>query len=171
MTPSLRNAVAVALVLLLASPVPAGDAPSGPVLYTDANGATRMVETLEQVPQAFRSRARVLGGERVEYQQRTTTITPERAARARARAEELARTPERRREPVIFYSAGWCGYCARTRTYLVSKGIPFEERDIDDPDVRRELRAKTGSTMVPVVQYEDRIVTGWNPRAIDALGL
>ena len=123
------------------------------------------------MPPAARERARALGAPKVEYQKRVTTVTPERAARARSRAAELAAVPERRQESVIFYTADWCTYCARTRSYLQKKGIPFVERDIDDPRHLAELKRKTGSSMVPVVEYEDRRIVGFNPRAIDALGL
>lgn len=170
-TGHLAAGLALACVVLAASVAHADAPPQGPFLYEDARGSTHMVQRLEDVPRKFRTRMRTLAGDKVEYQERVTTVTPERAARARARARALAAVPERRRESVIFYTASWCSYCKQTRAYLQQKGIAYEERDIDDPRYKRELRAKTGNTMVPVVQYEDRIILGYNPRAIDALGL
>ncbi|NNL65638.1 MAG: glutaredoxin family protein [Myxococcales bacterium] len=170
---SLGTATAVfALVASLGAPLAANadGPPAGPFVYTDANGSVRMVQTFDEVPAARRSSMRTLSGDKVEYQSRVSTMTEQRAARARAQAAKLAKQPERRRDPVIFYSATWCGYCNKTRSYLQKRGIPYDERDIDQGDHRRELKRKTGSAMVPVVQYEDRVVIGWNPRAIDALG-
>ena len=32
---------------------------------------------------------------------------------------------------VVMYAAGWCPYCARARNLLASKGVGFEEIDVD----------------------------------------
>ncbi len=178
LSPRARLALVGILLLLPVAPlgadeIPGGSPkiPSGPYLYEDANGSTRMVKTLEEVPPAFRERARTLGGARIEYQGRVTTMTPERAQRARERTRQMATTPERRRDPVVFYSASWCGYCNRVRDYLRKKGIAYEERSIDDPVFRAELKRETGAGFVPVVVYGGERVVGWNPAGIDALGL
>lgn len=177
MSPILRSLGTAAVVLVVVALLGAPSAlcaegrgkPAGPFIYTDANGSVRMVQTFDEVPASRRDTLRTLAGDAVEYQSRVSTMTERRAARARAQAAKLAKQPERRRETVIFYSATWCGYCNKTRSYLEKRGIPYDERDIDQKDHRRDLKRKTGNTMVPVVQYEDQLVIGWNPRAIDAL--
>lgn len=164
---------ALALVLLVAvasAPAAHGDS-AGPFLYTDARGSTHMVQTWDEIPASARSSARTLGGDKVEYQSRVSDMTPARAKRAKKTARRMQAVPERQRDAVIFYTASWCGACKRVRQYLTQQRIPFDARDVDDPAVARELRRTTGSTMVPVVRHENRVVVGWNPRAIDALGL
>ncbi len=163
---------AVALVCLsVALAVDAGEA--GPFLYTDSGGSTHMVQSFEGIPGKYRESARSLGakpGSRVEYQARTTTMTPKRAARAKVRAEQMAKVPERQRDEVIFYTASWCGFCTQVKKHLRKRGIPYDERSIDEPTIKRELMAKIGSAFVPVVEYEDQRIIGYDPAAIDALG-
>jgi len=166
--------LALAMALLLSPPAARGAEGTGPYLYTDSSGSTRMVQTLDEVPAEHRARARALGASKskVEYQPRVTTVTPERLERARARAREAAaRVPERRPDAVLFYTASSCGYCDLTRGYLDEQGIPFEERSIDDPAIQQELVRKIGKPWVPMVEHGHRRVIGWDPAGIDALGL
>jgi len=150
---------------------------AGPFLYTDAEGSVHMVQTFDEVPPQHRASLRSLGAspdasKGVEYQSRVSTMTKQRAARARARTKAMAAAvPERRRDPVLFYTASWCGVCKQTRAYLKQRGIPYEERSIDDPEIRRELSDKIGAAWVPVIEYEGERVIGFRPEAIDALGL
>jgi glutaredoxin len=166
-------AAALVLALLLAPSGATGAEGAGPYLYTDASGSTRMVQTLDEVPVEHRARARALGATRskVEYQPRVTTVTPERAARARERAQQAASAPERRPDTVLFYTASSCGYCDLTRSYLDEQGIAFEERSIDEPAIQQELIGKIGKPWVPMVEHGSRRVIGWDPAGIDALGL
>lgn len=167
-------AAGLALALHLAAPGAPRAEGAGPYLYTDASGSTRMVQTLDEVPAEHRARARALGAARskVEYQPRVTTVTPERAARARERAQQQAKAaPERRPDTVLFYTASSCGYCDLTRSYLDEQGIAFEERSIDEPAIQQELIGKIGKPWVPMVEHGSRRVLGWDPAGIDALGL
>jgi len=46
---------------------------------------------------------------------------------------------------VVIYSTGWCPYCSRARELLKSKGVDFEEIDVDArPEVRTEMMARSG---------------------------
>jgi glutaredoxin 3 len=176
-TPRFRPGLAawVACLALAAAPA-AAEAPAGPFVYTDASGSTHMVQTLDQVPAKRRASARSLGAgsksdKKVEYQSRVTTVSKQRAARARERAKALEAIPERRRETVLFYTASWCGVCKYMRAHLEKRGIAYDERSIDEPEIKRELADKIGTVYVPVVEYEGERIIGYRPEAIDALGL
>ncbi|HEY6925062.1 MAG TPA: glutaredoxin 3 [Steroidobacteraceae bacterium] len=46
---------------------------------------------------------------------------------------------------IVMYSTGWCPYCSRARGLLKSKGVDFEEIDIEArPDARTEMMARSG---------------------------
>jgi glutaredoxin 3 len=48
------------------------------------------------------------------------------------------------------YAAGWCPYCSRARSLLQSKGVPFEEIDVDArPEARAHMVARSGRHTVP----------------------
>lgn len=70
---------------------------------------------------------------------------------------------------VIFYMTQWCSYCKKTREYLQSRGIPYTEYDIDkDRNKGAEMKKKSGSNGIPVLDIEGIIVRGFNPNGISA---
>jgi glutaredoxin 3 len=53
---------------------------------------------------------------------------------------------------VVVYSTGWCPYCSRAKELLKSKGVDFEEIDVDArPDARAEMTARSGRRTVPQI--------------------
>ena len=50
---------------------------------------------------------------------------------------------------VVMYTSGWCGFCARARTLLKSKGVDIRELDTDDADRRAEMIQRSGRRSVP----------------------
>jgi glutaredoxin-like YruB-family protein len=70
---------------------------------------------------------------------------------------------------VILYATDWCPYCKKTREYLNSEGIRFTEYNIDkDRSKREEMKEKSGSDGVPVLDIERIIIRGFNPQRISA---
>ena len=70
------------------------------------------------------------------------------------------------------YSSSWCGYCARARRLLKSKGVEIEEIDVDErPSGRAEMIARSGRRTVPQVFIGDKHVGGSDDLlALDASG-
>ena len=59
------------------------------------------------------------------------------------------------------YASDWCPYCSRARRLLQSKGVPFEEIDIDArPEARAEMLARSGRSSVPQIFIGDIHVGG-----------
>ena len=53
---------------------------------------------------------------------------------------------------VVMYTTGWCPYCARARKLLASKGVSFEEFDVESqPDKRAEMQTRSGRRTVPQI--------------------
>ena len=50
---------------------------------------------------------------------------------------------------VVLYTATWCGYCAQARAYMGSKGIRFEEIDVETSYGRSAFASATGSPRTP----------------------
>jgi len=65
---------------------------------------------------------------------------------------------------IVIYSSGWCGYCARARALLESKGVPFREVKVDeDPADRAAMVARSGGRRtVPQIFIGDRHVGGFD---------
>ena len=70
--------------------------------------------------------------------------------------------------PVIF-TAVWCGYCTRAKSYLAEKRIPYQEYDIDTPDGMRAYVEAGGGRGVPVMLWNNQKVQGFSRPAYDAL--
>lgn len=74
--------------------------------------------------------------------------------------------------PVLMYATSWCPYCARARSILQSKEVPFAEIDIDrQPEKRAEMIARSGRYTVPQIFIGDTHVGGCDDlQELDATG-
>jgi glutaredoxin 3 len=63
---------------------------------------------------------------------------------------------------VQIYTTAWCGYCVRAKALLSSRGIEFEEINLDDdPGFRQKLLELTGGWTVPQVVVDGRPLGGY----------
>ena len=50
------------------------------------------------------------------------------------------------------YATGWCPYCAQARDLLQSKGVTWQEIDVDaHPGARAEMMKRSGRRTVPQI--------------------
>ena len=62
---------------------------------------------------------------------------------------------------VVVYSTGWCPYCTRARELLKSKGVEFEDIDVEArPEARAEMTVRSGRRTVPQIFVGDTHVGG-----------
>ena len=68
---------------------------------------------------------------------------------------------------VKMYTTQWCGFCAAARTLLRSKGVEFEEIDVDaDAAIRQEMTEKSGGgRTVPQIFINDKPIGGYTDMA------
>lgn len=72
---------------------------------------------------------------------------------------------------VIVYTSNTCTYCSAAKEYLNEKGVNFEERNVKEPEYRKQLM-EMGYMSVPVIKIEDEIILGFDKDKIDtSLGL
>ncbi len=73
---------------------------------------------------------------------------------------------------VVMYGTGWCGFCARARRLLDSKGVKFTEIDVDEVQGSRdEMRARSGRNTVPQIFVGTRHLGGYDDiKALDDKG-
>jgi glutaredoxin 3 len=73
---------------------------------------------------------------------------------------------------VIIYSKTYCPYCDRAKNLLDSKGVSYEERNIENkPDEMKALMEKTGMRTVPQIFIDDNLVGGFDDlNALDKAG-
>lgn len=67
---------------------------------------------------------------------------------------------------VTLYATEWCGYCAATRKLFEEQGIVYTELDIEKTTVGYEGFKKLGGNGVPVVVIGDKVIHGYDERAL-----
>jgi len=74
---------------------------------------------------------------------------------------------------VIVYSTPSCPWCYRTKLFLKSHNIPFEDVDVSADRARAiEMVQKSGQMGVPVTDIDGHIVIGFNePKLRELLGI
>ncbi|MDR1196816.1 MAG: glutathione S-transferase N-terminal domain-containing protein [Candidatus Nomurabacteria bacterium] len=66
---------------------------------------------------------------------------------------------------VIVYSTDYCAYCKQAKAYLKSKGVDFEEKNIEqDETANKELMDKIGGAFrgVPVLDIGGELLQGFD---------
>jgi glutaredoxin 3 len=73
---------------------------------------------------------------------------------------------------VTMYTTSWCPYCERARKLFTSKGVGFQEIDIEAaPEKRAEMQSRSGRRSVPQIFIGDQHVGGSDDlHALDAAG-
>ena len=67
---------------------------------------------------------------------------------------------------ITVYTTDPCGYCARVKGLLSSRGIEFTEVNLTrDPEARIELARRTGLMTFPQVLVEGELVGGFTETA------
>ncbi|MFK8016747.1 MAG: glutaredoxin family protein [Gammaproteobacteria bacterium] len=70
--------------------------------------------------------------------------------------------------PVTVFSTAWCGYCKKTKHFLVTHDIPFEERDIEASVAARDAFDRLGGSGVPLVLVGEKAVHGYSLKRLRA---
>jgi len=73
---------------------------------------------------------------------------------------------------VEFYSADWCPFCMRAKALLDSRGIEYEEVNVDRiPGFREKLVEMTGRMTIPQIIIDGEPVGGYDDiAALDRAG-
>lgn len=62
--------------------------------------------------------------------------------------------------PVVVYTTPTCPDCRALKEWLTRLGVPFEERDLTDPTVMAEAKARTGVRVAPITVVGGRVFYG-----------
>ena len=67
------------------------------------------------------------------------------------------------RSQVIVYTTPTCPDCRALTAWLTGQGVPFEERDLSDPAIMEEAKARTGVRVAPITLVGDELFYGTFP--------
>lgn len=64
--------------------------------------------------------------------------------------------------PVVLYSTPSCSACNSARAYLQSRGIPFQDKDVEgNGELQQELKQKAGEISVPTILIGSKVMRGY----------
>ncbi len=150
-----------------ASSLAEGDATRVYYQFIDERGRVRFVESLDAVPAEWR--------DRVGFVESSTPppMSPEDMKRATAARYSKLRATDpqsaRTAPAILMYGADWCPACRKAKKYMDAKGIAYEERNVDDPEIAQELARKSGGRGIPVFDIGGSILRGFSPKALDEM--
>ena len=68
------------------------------------------------------------------------------------------------------YRVPGCPFCKKTKEFLKSKGLNFEDIDVAaDHDMAKEMIKKSGQMSVPTIEIDGKIVIGFNKEKMENL--
>lgn len=74
------------------------------------------------------------------------------------------------KKKIKVYGVPGCPFCKRTKEFLKSKGLNFEDIDVAaDHNLAKEMVEKSGQMSVPVIEIDEEIVIGFDKEKIEAL--
>jgi len=138
--------------------------------FIDESNQVRFVERLEEVPEAQRA---TVGFVKLDV---PPPLSPAAAAAVRraqyagsAKSAKSGGAAKAASQKIVLYSADWCGYCRKAKRYLARRGVDYEVRDVDESRYADELKRKTGSRSIPVIDVDGRMLTGFSSASYDKL--
>jgi glutaredoxin-like YruB-family protein len=145
--------------------------------YVDESGSIRFVERREDVPSSQRDGARIewKAEPRAKADGKATSSRWERVSRALtdrlSSPDASGPSAARGADPeVVLYTTSWCGWCRKTIAHLDKHGIQYVNLDIErDRQAYADLKRKTGSSGVPVIEIDGELVIGFDRNRIDEL--
>lgn len=79
------------------------------------------------------------------------------------------------RAQVVVYTTPACPDCRALKAWLTGQGVTFEERDLSNPAIMEEAKARTGVRVAPITLVGDELFYGTfpaqKPRIAAALNL
>lgn len=71
---------------------------------------------------------------------------------------------------IIVYSTPTCPYCRQVKEFLAQKGVEFTDKNVaTDMAAREEMKAKSNSLGVPVIDINGSIVIGFQRTKLEEL--
>ena len=69
---------------------------------------------------------------------------------------------------LIVYTKTGCPWCAEVRSFLKGKGVPFEEREVqENPEYFKELVRKSGQAKTPTLDLDGVILADTDAPAVE----
>jgi len=151
--------VAGALLLLTSACLAWPPAQAQLYKWTDEHGR---IHYSDKAPDKDKAKAAVI---RIESYSGPAVVSILEKSAPTARANQPAAAKGR----VKLLTTSWCGYCRQARAYLNSRGIPFEDLDVEkSAQGKQEYRDLQGRG-VPIILVGDQRMNGYSQARLDGM--
>jgi glutaredoxin len=75
----------------------------------------------------------------------------------------------RQDDKVVMYSASWCGYCKKARSYFAANRVPYTEYDVEKSSKGKRDYRKLGAKGVPVILVGDKRLNGFSEESFKTI--
>lgn len=70
---------------------------------------------------------------------------------------------------IVMYATQTCGYCAKARAYFKTRGLRWEERDIETSAQAKQEWKTLGGLGTPLILVDEEKVNGFHQARLDTL--
>lgn len=147
-----------------------GDGIAGPWVYL-ADLRNKLADGTYKVEVVARTAFEAMATERRDKAKKGPAKPAEPAGEPVAKGGPVE-APAKGKLKVIIYGAEWCKPCHMAENYLKSKGVPFEHKDIEDPETKEEMQLKLQeagikSDSIPVLDVNGKLLVGFSESELD----
>ena len=127
--------------------------------WTDEQGR---IHYSDQAPDQDKMKAAVIKIE--SYSGPAVVSTLEKSAPA-----AQANQPVAAKGRVKLLTTSWCGYCRQARAYLTSRGIPFEDLDVEKSAQGKQEYGELKGRGVPIILVGNQRMNGYGQAQLDTM--
>ena len=73
------------------------------------------------------------------------------------------------KEKVRIYTAVWCSYCKKAKAHLATRGVPYDDVDVEASERGRSEFNQLGGRGVPVILVGNQRMDGFDASGLDAM--
>jgi glutaredoxin len=84
-------------------------------------------------------------------------------------ADRKAATPGQGSAQVVLYSAVWCKYCRQVKAYFATRGLRYDERDVEASASARREYEQLGGRGVPVILVGRQRMDGYDQGRLESM--
>jgi len=88
---------------------------------------------------------------------------------AYSKANDIKSKKSAKQKSVVMYSTSWCGYCAKARAHMQSRGIKYKEYDIEKSESHKRKYKQLGGSGVPFFVVGKETMGGFSPSKLEAM--
>jgi glutaredoxin len=153
------RAVATGLLLLIVACLACPQAQAQLYKWTDEQGR---IHYSDQAPDQDKAKAAVIKIE--SYTGPAVVSTLEKSAPA-----AQANQPTAAKGRIKLLTTSWCGYCRQARAYLNSRGIPFEDLDVEKSAQGKQEYRELNGRGVPIILVGNQRMNGYSQAQLDTM--